>query len=223
MRQAENTGLIKAAIKIFEEDKTFSGMPELYFHISREEVGKNKFVLVSAISNWFDGRIEKFLVQSNYPSNHRILRNWLTEWSIQDFKILNIRNILNEYPNKKFIVIFDNSGASLELAGTLQIEFPGKISAIYLRQVVNKSVPIGATSFFTAFDIALNEFKSQRLNVADVAAVGNAIATDKDSENIFPEYAVCPAEYNPCLEVGTDLVEICSKVKKRVMEVCSKR
>ena len=31
LRQAENTSLLKATIKIFEEDKTFSGMPELYF------------------------------------------------------------------------------------------------------------------------------------------------------------------------------------------------
>lgn len=201
-------------IKLFQECRNY---------ISRDEVGKDKFILVSAISNWFDDRIEKFLAQSNYPSNHRNLRNWLTEWSIEDFKILKIRNILNQNPNRKFIVIFDNSDASLKLAARLQIEFPEKISAIYLRQVVDKSVPIGATSFFTAFDIALNEFKSQRLNVTEVVAVGSAIATDKAYENIFPNYAVCPEEYNPCSELGPELVNICSAVKKRVLEVCSRR
>jgi hypothetical protein len=221
LRQAENTGLIKASLKIFEKDKTFSGMPELYNAITRDEISTDKFILVSAISSWFDHRIAKFLVESNYPPNRRYLRNWLTEWSIENFKISNIRHILAEKPNRRFIVIFDNSDASLKLVEKLQSEFPGKISAIYLRKVVEKKLPVGAIYFFSAFDIALNEFNSHRLGKNDVIAIGNIITATKDVENLFPKYAICPTEYNPCLGIPTELVDICSKVKLQIVKICS--
>ena len=111
LRQAENTGLIKSALKILEEDRTFTGMPELYKALTHEEPSP-RFVIVSAISNWFGNRIERFLTSAQFPSNKRYLRNWLTEWSIEKFKIEKIREVLQEKPNRKFIVIFDNSEAS---------------------------------------------------------------------------------------------------------------
>ncbi len=222
LRQAENTSLLRAALKILEGDKTFSGMPELYQTISRDEVAVDKFTLVSAISVWFDDRIRKFLLQSKYPSSHRYLKNWLTEWSIEDFKVTKIKEIIKVKPNRQFIVVFDNSEASLKLVETLRAEFSRNISAIYLRQVVNKDVPKGGTAFFTAFDIALNEFKSQRLNMTEVISIGNVVATEKISENIIPSYAFCHTDYNPCLELAPDLIEICVKVKKRINEICNR-
>jgi hypothetical protein len=90
LRRAENTGLIKASLKIFEKDKTFSGMCELYSVISANETVP-AFTLVSAISNWFDGRIENLLTRYNCPSHQSYLRNWLTQWSIQSFKIASLK------------------------------------------------------------------------------------------------------------------------------------
>ena len=111
-------------------------MPELYQEITRHEPNPN-FVLVSAISHWFDGRIEGFLKDSAYPPHQRYLRNWLTEWSINGFKTSAFDSILRERSKREFIVIFDNSAAILDLAESLSTTYP-QIKDIYLRRVVEK-------------------------------------------------------------------------------------
>ena len=177
LRQAENTGLIKAAIKILENDKGFCGMPELYQVISHQE-NSPQFVLVSAISTWFDGRIDEFLLKSRFPSNQRHLRNWLTEWSIESFKMEKIKGVLKEKPDRQFIIIFDNSDASIDLAEEINRQFPKKVVAVYLRQVQNKKLPSRVTGFYTAFDIAAKEYEGGRLSSKDVYKVGQSILNE---------------------------------------------
>jgi phosphatidate phosphatase APP1 len=222
LRQAENTGLVKAALKIFEPDKTFSGMPELYTVVTKEEPNP-KFVLVSAISNWFDGRIEKFLKETKYPVHERYLRNWFTEWSIENFKTSRIKEIISKNPGRSFIVIFDNSSASLELAKELHSLYSKQIKAIYLRQVVEKEIPTTATRFYTAFDIAVKEYVANRMTVDEAQQVGHAVLKEVKSEMLFPSYASCPAEYSPCDESTLKgLGAICTQVRDHIRKFCKK-
>lgn len=219
LRQAENTGLIKASLKILEDDKGFSGMPELYHLISDQETSP-QFVLVSAISNWFDTRISKFLVNSKFPSHQRYLRNWLTEWSIESFKIEKIKAILTEKGDRQFIVIFDNSEASLNLVEEINRQFPKKFVGIYLRQVQNKKLPLGATGFYTAFDIAAKEYEQGRLSMEDVTKVAEVILNQHDIDLIIPAYAMCPSNDNPCGVSDFDIKAICAKVHGHVEALC---
>lgn len=221
LRQAENTGLIKAAIKILENDKGFSGMPELYQVISNQETSP-QFELVSAISNWLDERIDKFLIKSHFPSNHRYLRNWLTEWSIEAFKIEKIEEILKKKSDRKFIIIFDNSDASINLAKEIRRRYSEKIVTIYLRQVQKKKLPPEATGFYTAFDIAAKEYNNRRLSIEDVSKVGHAILTEHDINSIIPAYAMCPMTENPCEAHLTDIKDICLKVSQHIKSLCKR-
>jgi Uncharacterized conserved protein (DUF2183) len=221
LRQAENTGVIKTALKIFEDDTTFSGMPELYTRISQERASP-KFFLVSAISAWFDGRIDRFLTTSKFPSNRRYLRNWLTQWSIEDFKVEKIKEILSENSNQKFIVIFDNSDASISLAQTLDKKFPDQIEAVYLRQVVKKDIPKNSFGFYTAFDIALHEYANHRLNLSETRIVGQAIFNEDKVERLFPSYAICPGNYDPCKGAASEIIEFCYQISQHVQSLCNK-
>jgi phosphatidate phosphatase APP1 len=222
LRQAENTGLLKAAIKILEKDKTFTGMAELYSVISIQEPIP-KFVLVSAISSWFDGRIGSFLTENQFPEHQRYLRNWLTEWSIQGFKVEKIKEIIHSKPTREFIVIFDNSDASLSLADILHSLFPMQIKAIYLRKVVEKETPASAIPFFTSFDIALNENATGRMSIEDVKTVGLAVLKEKNVDMLFPAYALCPVKYDPCSGVHLELQELCTLVRSNVQALCQLR
>lgn len=222
LRQAENTGILKATIKILETDKTFSGMSELYtIHANQEAVPK--FIIVSAISSWFDGRIDSFLIDSKFPAHRRYLRNWLTQWSIEDFKINKIKEVLTERPGRRFIIIFDNSDASLALANKLHEQFPTQIQAIYLRQVIKKDIPSSATSFFTAFDIALAEFAADRMTANEVEIVGHAILKEQETAMLFPIYSICPKSYNACKNVSAAILPICIKVQDHVQSLCRYR
>lgn len=221
LRQAENTGLVKSAVKILEKDKTFAGMPELYSVISKEESAPH-FYLVSAISSWFEKRISGFLKVSGYPESHRYLRNWLTEWSIEDFKISRIQKIIEEHPQRKFIVIFDNSDPSIQMATILHEKFGDKIQAVYLREVVKKEIPSVAIPFFTAFDIAMNEFTLGRMTAEEVQQVGQAIVKETHAEQIIPSYALCPSEIR-CNGSSTEIVSVCQDVQKHLQFVCAQR
>lgn len=220
LRQAENTGLIKAGLKIFEPDKTFSGMPELYQVLTRHELENEKFALVSAISTMFDSRISKLLTEHNYPQHQRYLRSWLTEWSIEGFKLSKIQKIMNDKPNRQFIIIFDNSQASIKMVNIFNEKLNKRLSEIYLREVVDQEPIKGAILFTNAFDIALNEFRKGFLSREDVAKVGLSIVTEKEKQNLYPDYALCPRDYNPCLDVPEEIKEICVRVEAHTKSLC---
>jgi phosphatidate phosphatase APP1 len=220
LRQAENTGLFKAALKILEKDKTFAGMPELYSEISKEETNP-KFVLVSGISSWFTGRIEDFLKSSGYPKNELYLRSWLTQWFVEDFKIDRMKEIMVKISNRQFIIIFDNSDASIGLSKKIYEQFGEKVHIVYLRQVVEKETPQNAKSFYTAFDIAYNEYVSGRMSASEITRVGEAVVKEKKLELLFPSYALCPKTYNPCrIDAGVEILAICALIKNHVESIC---
>jgi len=223
LRQAENTGLFRAALKILKADKTFAGMRELYTLMSNQEEQAPHFVLVSAIATWFNRRITDFLTANRYPSFELRLRNWITQWPIEKFKTDEVEKIINDRPGRQFTVIFDNSEASLTMARDFAVRFAPQLSAIYLRWVVDRPVPQSAVPFVTAFDIALNELRLSHFNSKEVMVVGYALLDEKRGENVIPEYAHCPKEYNPCENVGTDLLKVCEAVKERIQKICRAR
>ena len=222
LRQAENTGLIKAALKIFEDDKTFTGMPELYLALSGERSAPN-FYIVSAISHWFEKRINHFLTDTKFPSNQRYLRNWLTQWSIEKFKVEKIKEIISKNPHQKFIVIFDNSDASLDLVNKLYLLFPDQIVRMYLHQVVKKQMPINITAFYTAFDIAVSEYNSRRMSLKELEAIGAAVVNEKNKEMLFPSYAICPKDYSLCPSITPKTIKICAQVRAHIQLLCGKK
>lgn len=222
LRQAENTGLVKSGIKMFEKDKTFTGMPELYTTISAEEPAP-KFTLVSATSTMFNNRVTDFLDRSDFPVRQLDLRNWVTERSIEDFKLSHVSEIMAQRPGRKFIVIFDNSDPSLSMAQTIHEKFSDKIPVVYLRNVIKKNMPASAHPFYTAFDIVLNEYNSGRADLTDVNTVAQAILNEGELEHLIPSYALCPKDYDPCQGADKDAAPICAEVKAHVQALCGER
>ncbi len=218
LRQAENTSALNAALKLLVADKSFSGMAELYQVIAADEPFPN-FTVVSGTSSWFDKRIDSFLVRSKYPKNRRYLRNWLIEWSTENFKIEKIRMIVNERPNKSFIIVFDNSSTSLALVDKINAQFSGQVKSIYLRQVGNNKIPASAVAFYTAFDIAFNEFKAGRLTADEVSKVSVAVLAEKKAELLIPSYAACPEYSDICDTTDAKVSNMCEKVRKHLVDL----
>jgi phosphatidate phosphatase APP1 len=212
LRQANNTGLFAAAWKLFEKDQSFTGMPELYRVISREEAGP-KFAVVSAISGLFDSRITGFLNEARFPERKLHLRNWLTEWSIEDFKIARMETLIREKPDRQFIVIFDNSPPSLAMVKTLYERFPGRIRTVYLHQILERENPEGATPYRTAFDVALNEHRLGRLSLAEINEVAEAILKETRFEKLVPAYAFFPQKEDSCETALAEARGLCHKVR----------
>lgn len=222
LRQAGNTGLVRAGLKLLSSDATYTGMPQLYHVLTAEESGHPRFFLVSAIAALFRRRIERFLAASGYPSFHPYLSNWITDWPIARFKMDRVRQVLAQRPGRPFIAVFDNSRPSIVLADRLFDAFPGTLAAVYLRQTVQRDVPRRATGFFTAFDIAWHEYRAGRLNPAELDDVARPILAETDAGNLIPSYAHCPQEYEPC-PGGEVSPEVCTAVRNKVRSLCDAR
>lgn len=224
LRQAENTGLTKSAIKILEKDKTFAGMPELYQAITQDETMPVKFTLVSGIATWFESRIGKFLAEAHYPKAELSLRNWLTQWSIEKFKVKNLEKIFAAHPGRSFIVVFDNSAPSLQIAETIRTNYSDKIKEVYLHEVTFRDQQQqGTVNYITALDIALNEMNYGRLNAADIEKVAQAILKEQTPELIIPSYAHCPTDYTPCSSATAETEVICHQVQAKITDICKAR
>ena len=58
------------------------------------------------------------------------------ELSIEAFKTKHIENIVKNYPERKFIIIFDNSNLSLLIAEELNAKCSRIVAPIYLREII---------------------------------------------------------------------------------------
>lgn len=228
LRQAENTSLWKAGLKLFDEDHGFAGTSELYtFLTSAEEATSRedtpRFVLISAISGWFSRRITDFLDHERFPTVELHLRDWLTQWSIEGFKMGEVAKVVNALPGRRFIVIFDNSEASLNLASRLLQEYPDRISSVYLRIVEQKPLPAGAIGFHTAFEVAMHEVRQRRLSEKEAIVIGHALLDEQEPHNIIPAYADCPKDYQACALAPKDLSKVCAQINERIQTICRAR
>jgi len=220
LKQAENQNLLKAAIRLFQTEKTFTGMPELYQELTKNKKEESKFFLISGTSHWFLESSRKFIESSHYPQAQYFFRNWLTEWSITDFKINSIHSALSSFPEGKMIVIFDNSGASQNLARLIPEKFPGQVLAIYLRQTVQRPETPGAMQFVTAFEVGLEEWKKGRISSFGLDRITQVILNEKNPKKLIPAYAFCPKDYNPCVQAE---LTNCHSVRTKVRAICESR
>lgn len=81
-------------------------------------------------------------------------------------------------------------------------------------------MPLGVVSFFTAFEIAAQEYRNNRLKLEEVIAVGKVILGEKNSESLIPSYSLCPIDYKPCSDEQFDIKEICAAVKRHIEALC---
>lgn len=151
MRQADNTGLLRAARRLLSPDLTYAGMPELYQELTCPDIEPRMYV-VSAITASLETRARTFLARAGFPSSQLYFRRWLLQWSQERFKWARIEWLLTRHAGQRFIFVLDNSPTSVRLSQRLLTSHPSRIAAVYLRETVRRELPAGATPFLTAFE-----------------------------------------------------------------------
>lgn len=123
----------------------FPGVAAFYRALHGGANGEEKnpvFYVSSSPWNIYDV-ISEFMELQNIPSGPILLRDWdialgaLSATRHFDHKGVAIRNILGLYPQLSFILIGDSSQHDPEIYRQVVSEFPGRIQAIYIRDVTN--------------------------------------------------------------------------------------
>ena len=142
--QSEITSFVRAArLMLLENARTrlpFPGVAAFYRALERGARGTaaNPIFYVSS-SPWnLHDVITDFLDAQRIPAGPMLLRDWDIGRDFlrtRNHKLKQIRQILTTYPSLPFILVGDSGQEDPEIYGALVSEFPGRILAIYIRNV----------------------------------------------------------------------------------------
>lgn len=144
--QSEITSFIRAAqLMLLENARTrlpFPGVAAFYRALERGHGlhgdARNPIFYVSS-SPWnLHDVITDFLEAQEIPTGPMLLRDWDIGRDMlrtREYKLVQIREILTTYPRLPFILVGDNGQEDPEIYGAIVREFPGRILAIYIRNV----------------------------------------------------------------------------------------
>ena len=142
--QSEITSFVRAMrLMLLENARTrlpFPGVAAFYRALELGAAGRgaNPIFYVSS-SPWnLHDLIADFLEAQQIPVGPMLLRDWDIGRDLmrtRDYKLTQIREILATYPRLPFILVGDSGQEDPEIYGSLVSEFPGRILAIYIRNV----------------------------------------------------------------------------------------
>ena len=118
----------------------FPGVAAFYRALERGAGGSeaNPIFYVSS-SPWnLHDVIADFLDAQEIPVGPMLLRDWdigREMMRTRQYKLAQIREIMGTYPSLPFILVGDSGQEDPEIYGELVTEFPGRILAIYIRNV----------------------------------------------------------------------------------------
>ena len=111
--------------------------------IEFDKMGARVFYVSKSESNFF-GMLTSFIKHNKLPKGHLILTPYLkfsqllNPRKMHNFKINNIRFILENSGTKGFVLFGDDSQRDMEIYSEIAKEFPEKVLKIYIRQTKKK-------------------------------------------------------------------------------------
>lgn len=142
--QSEITNFLRAAqLMLLENARTrlpFPGVAAFYRALERGARGTvNNPIFYVSSSPWnLHDVIAEFLDAQEIPTGPMLLRDWDIGRDMlrtREHKLVQIREILTTYPTLPFILVGDSGQEDPEIYGTIVREFPGRVLAIYIRNV----------------------------------------------------------------------------------------
>lgn len=170
--------------------KAFSGMPEVLNALEEES---NGLYILSASPNLLNFRIKRFL-NFNEVNYHSFFTRRVTQLGDKEKYKLDVLKSVSEVDNDELILFGDNA----EIDGEIYLKFkeqqPQSVARIYIHDITHNPKLENIVYFYTAFDIALNEYLLGNLSFAQANSIGSKILLEKDLNLIIPDFAYCPTK-----------------------------
>ena len=201
--------------------KAFLQFPNLLNEMDRYT---NGLFIVSGSPTFLRGRIDKFLEHHKVISQDVILRNLIKDKDTLKYKIEQLKRIFRQSPGESFILIGDDTEHDPEVYKRLKDLFPDQVEDIYIRAIKNISQPEFIKPFYTAFDIALHEYKKERMGMNEVLLIGKSFLFAKDLELALPDFAFCPSKKTDFKVTSILSLSLLHKqINHRLMKYCLSR
>ncbi|MBI3555828.1 MAG: DUF2183 domain-containing protein [Deltaproteobacteria bacterium] len=195
----------------------FAGMATLYGAMDPE----HELIALSGGPQFTAGKVKRFLDDSGFHASIVLLKPSLFD-NTSDHKVRWL-NKLAEQRGGGFILVGDDTEKDPESFERFRAMHADRVTAMYIRIVVDRPVPDGIKRFHTALDIADEEFLAGRLSSADFMKVGLDLLQAPD-DTFLPEYAACPLRYLTDDRIHDAAVAgMRHAVGRRLLKLCGKR
>jgi phosphatidate phosphatase APP1 len=202
----------------------FAGMSELYGIMGFSGIKPTEYFYLSASPNLLEKNISLLISENKFPLGTIFLRNIISESDIPSYKQERLNAILAS-SNAKLFLFGDDTEKDPETFLEFQAKNPDRIAEIYIRRNTQRQLPKGVVPFFTAFEVALREFKLGRMSFTSeqIKTLGFA-TTFADDDLLFPDFAECPTSY-PLDSVGLpkEIASMSRQVQNAVEKICKNR
>ena len=171
--------------------RSFSGMSKLY-NLMHEDPSKDFFILSNS-PNLLNKKIKKLLLVSGAPKATIYTRSLRKDKDKFKYKYNHIVEVLKGTTDN-LILVGDDSGEDHEIYAKIMTDFPGRISAAYIRPVRSRKLDSRITKYHTSFDIAYNEVKAKRMDKVDALELADTLLSDDvKPSSFYPSFLPCPS------------------------------
>ncbi|GAA4274055.1 phosphatase domain-containing protein [Aquimarina gracilis] len=151
--------IVNTIFKNFDKRKAIDGTVKFYkrLQLGKKNNPKNPFFYVSNSPwNLYD-YLNAFFKKNNFPKGPILLRDFRTPFDKtpkpkMPHKLSEILNLLKMYPEMKFILIGDSGEKDADIYTKIAQDFPGRILAIYLRNVNHRRKEKRIKKIIQSFD-----------------------------------------------------------------------
>lgn len=195
----------------------FKGMPEFL-----NLVKPNDLYIVSASPNLLNARINAFIDHNKIEVNEIHTRELSELGQKRKYKLETMREILKRSQDQ-FILMGDNVEIDESIYQQIQKEFPEQVVGIYTHKVSSDKKIEGLT-FHTAFDLAIHEFKAERLTQFQILNFAKDFLLIRKLETVLPSFKYCPkllSEFD--LDLPFVVRQAAKQVYKRLNSYCQSR
>ncbi len=209
---------IPAGINALFTRKVFPGIPELFKTLESEV---NGLYVLSNSPHIFRLNICRLMKKYNLNPDHVQTRSLIKNKDKFKYKYdYIVKKIIST--NSKAILMGDDVGEDPEVYAKVLKNYPEHVAGIYIHVIKNREVPSVVTKIHSFLDIALSEYKSERLNFSQLSVMVNRFNSIKKFKKLFPKFKHCPRS-SWRSETAGEIVDIVNNMTNTVIKFCKNR
>jgi phosphatidate phosphatase APP1 len=218
-----NSGdMSEAVMNALFSTKAFTGMPEL---MADMEAYTNELNILTASPEMLNKQITKFLRVNDITYKGLYMRSFEDMGDKFKYKYDVVVKVLNE-TGDDLILIGDDGEVDQNAYAQASLDYPGRIASIYIHKVSNKELLKGVVGYYTALDIAVNEYREGRMTLSAVSSKIKEFlnSSKKEMKKYFPHFAVCPTHSGDFAPISEDEIKTgMIKVYRKISKYCQSR